>query len=230
LLILHAEKVMKKLIIVILIMLSSVTTHAQNGDIGLFAGSAYYTGDLNPGTPFKNSLPAFGAFYRYNFNNRLAIKAGYMGTTLQSDDFQGRGITFHTKLNEISAQVEVNFAEFGIGTNEKRLSPYIFGGVGYTWFTARRDSTDINPTSIQANITSFPFGLGIKYTPVENLSLGLEWGLRKTLGKQADKIDNVYEPGIRISNAKDWYAFAGLWISFRLNFFKSERCEELKIH
>jgi opacity protein-like surface antigen len=218
---------MKKLIIVILIILASGATYAQSGDIGLFAGSSYYTGDLNPGTPFKDSSPAFGAFYRYIFNNRLALKAGYTGTTLKSDDFQGRGITFKTKLNEISAQLEVNFTEFGFGVNEKRLSPYIFGGVGYTWFTARRDSTGINPTSIQANVKSFPFGLGIKYMPVENLSVGLEWGLRKNFGKQADKIDNVYQPGIRISSANDWYAFAGFWISFRLNFLKGERCEEL---
>ena len=222
---------MKKLIIVFLVMLSSIAIYAQNGDIGLFAGSSYYTGDLNPGTPFNDCLPAFGAFYRYNFNNRLAIKAGYIGTTLQSFDFQiDRGLSFSTKLNEISAQLEVNFAEFGIGVNEKRLSPYIFGGVGYTWFTARRDSIGINPKSIQANITSVPFGLGLKYTPVENLSIGLEWGYRKNFGQQADKIDNVYEPGVRISNAKDFYAFAGFWISFKLNFLKGERCEELNKH
>jgi len=221
---------MKKLIIVILIILSFGATYAQSGDIGLFAGSSYYTGDLNPGTPFKNSMPAFGAFYRYNFNNRIAIKAGYTGTTLQSDDFQGRGITFHTKLNEISAQLEVNFAEFGMEPNEKRLSPYLFGGIGYTWFTARKDSMGFKSDPIQHNITSFPFGLGIKYMPVENLSIGLEWGLRKNLGRQADKIDNVYEPGIRISSANDWYAFAGFWISFRLNFLRGERCEELNRH
>jgi hypothetical protein len=230
LLILQAEKVMKKLITIILIMLCSVATYAQNGDIGLFAGSAYYTGDLNPGTPFKNSTPAFGAFYRYIFNNRLALKAGYTGTTLKSNDFQGRGLSFKTKLNELSAQLEVNFSEFGMSPGENRLSPYIFGGIGYSWFTARADSAGFKKDPLQTNITSFPFGLGIKYMPVENLSVGLEWGLRKTTGKEADRIDNVYEPGVRVSNAKDWYAFAGLWISFRLNFFKGERCEELQRH
>lgn len=221
---------MRKLIIAILSILCSNAIFAQNGDIGLFAGSSYYTGDLNPGTPFKNSSPAFGAFYRYIFNNRLAIKAGYTGTRLKSDDFQGRGISFKTNLNEIAAQLEVNFTEFGFQANEKRLSPYIFGGVGYTWFTAQRDSLGLRSEPIQHNITSFPFGMGIKYMPVENLSVGLEWGLRKNLGKQADKIDYVYEPGIRISSAKDWYAFAGFWISFRLNFLKGERCEELNRH
>jgi opacity protein-like surface antigen len=220
---------MKKLIIAFLIILSSVATYAQNGDVGLFAGSSYYTGDLNPGTPFKNSLPAFGAFYRYLFNNRLAIKAGYSTTTLQSNDFQiGRGLSFRTKLNEISAQLEVNFAQFGIGPNEKQVSPYIFGGIGHTWFTARKDSAGLKEDPLQTDVTSFPFGLGVKFMPVENVSIGLEWGLRKTVGRNADKIDLVYEPGVRISNANDWYAFAGFWISFRLNFFNGERCEELR--
>jgi opacity protein-like surface antigen len=223
---------MKKLIIAILIMLSSIATYAQNGDIGLFAGSSYYTGDLNPGTPFKNSLPAFGAFYRYIFNNRLAIKVGYSTTTLQSNDFQiGRELSFSTKLNEISAQLEVNFAEFGIGPNEKQVSPYFFGGIGHSWFTARKYNAVLSKgDTLQADVTSFPFGLGVKFMPVENVSIGLEWGLRKTAGRNADKIDNVFEPGVRISNANDWYAFAGFWISFRFNFFKGERCEELTKH
>ena len=220
---------MKKLITVFLIMLSSIATYAQNGDVGLFAGSSYYTGDLNPGSPFKNSLPAFGAFYRYIFTNRLALKAGYTGTNLQSTDFQGRGLSFKTKLNELSAQLEVSFAEFGIEAGQKRLTPYIFGGVGYTWFTAKKDSMGFRSDPIQTNVTSFPFGLGIKFIPVENMSIGLEWGLRKTTGNNADKIDNVYEPGVRVSNAKigmrlQVFGFHSGSISSRQNAAKSSVC------
>ena len=221
---------MKKLITVFLITLSTIATYAQNGDVGLFAGASYYNGDLNPGTPFKKSLPAIGAFYRYIFNDRFALKAGYTGTKLQSNDFQNRGLTFKTNLNEISAQFEINFYQFGISARENRLSPYMFGGIGYTWFTARKDSARITNSTIATNITSFPFGLGLKYNPVENVTIGMEWGMRKTTGQDADKIDNVFEPGVRVSNAKDWYAFAGLWVSVRLNFFNAERCEELTRH
>jgi opacity protein-like surface antigen len=221
---------MKKLITVFLIILSSIATYAQSGDVGLFAGSSYYTGDLNPGVPFKKSLPAFGALYRYNFTDRLALKMGYTATTLKADDYQNRGLSFNTKLNELSAQFEVNFTEFGFNINENKLSPYIFGGIGYTWVKVNGYSYGTELSSFTTNLTSFPFGLGIKYNPIENVNLGLEWGLRKTAGKDADKIDNVYEPGTRVSSANDWYAFAGLWISVKLNFFKSERCEELTMH
>ena len=220
---------MKKLTTVILIMLSSIALYAQKNDVGIFAGSSYYTGDLNPGTPFKDISPAIGAFYRHNFTNRLAIRAGFTTTNLKGNDFQNRGLSFKTKLNELSAQFEVNFYEFGIDGEDNRLSPYIFGGLGKSWYRVKEFSgAKVDEPS--HSITNFPFGIGIKYNPIENVSIGLEWGLRKTFGKQADKIDNVYEPGIRISSANDWYAFAGFWISFRLNFLKGERCEELNRH
>ena len=221
---------MKNLITVILFMLSTVVTYAQKNDLGLFAGSSYYTGDLNPGKPFNRSLPAFGAFYRYNFTNRLAIKAGYTTTKLQSDDFKkDRRLSFKTNLSEVSAQFEVNFYEFRIDGEENRISPYIFGGFGEAFYKVK-ESTNLNADKRTKTITSFPFGLGIKYNPIENVSVGLEWGLRKTEGTDADKIDAVYEPGVRVSTANDWYAFAGLLISVRLNFFQSDRCEELTGH
>ena len=216
---------MKKLITVILIMLSSIAVYAQKNDVGIFAGSSYYTGDLNPGTPFKNISPAIGAFYRHNFTNRLAIKVGYTTTKLKSDDFQrNRDLSFKTNLNEVSAQFEVNFYEFGIDGEDNRVSPYIFGGMGNSWFRVIKGDGKLH------SIANFPFGVGIKYNPIENVSVGLEWGLRKTTGSDADKIDNVYNPGERISDATDWYAFAGLCISIRLNFSQSERCEELWKH
>ena len=221
---------MKKLSIVMLIMLSSIAMYAQNNDIGLFAGGSYYTGDLNPDKQFNQCLPAFGAFFRHNFTKRLAIKAGYTTTKLQSNDFQNlRRLSFKSNLNELSAQFEVNFYDFSIDGDENCLSPYIFAGMGQAWFKVK----EFNGTSSsqpQLGITSFPFGIGIKYNPIENVSVGLEWGLRKTIGKNADKIDHVDEVGIRISNATDWYTFAGLLISIRLNFFQSDRCEELQMH
>lgn len=221
---------MKKLITAILIMLSPIAMYAQKNDVGIFAGSSYYTGDLNPGTPFKNTLPAIGAFYRHNFTNRLAIRAGYTTTTLKGNDFQNRSFSFKTNLNEVSAQLEVNFYEFGIDREDNLLTPYIFGGMGNSWFKVKEFSGTKVKSPITQRITNFPLGIGIKYNPIENVSVGLEWGLRKTTGVYADKIDFVYQPGDRISDATDWYAFAGLCISIRLNFFQSDRCEELWRH
>ncbi len=257
---------MKKLLTAILILLFSVATFAQRSDVGLFIGSSYYTGDINPGKPFNEPLPAYGILYRYNFNPRIAIKTGLTFTKLQGADyitkFQiDRNLGFNTKLVEGSAQLEVSFYEFKVDGDNHPITPYLFGGIGYSSFkitqsnnyfvtmksgdvmdntdhvisdnaTYKKDITDNPQDNIDKSlpVVTIPFGLGIKYNPFNNVSLGLEWGLRKTLGKNGDKMDNVYQQGIRVSSANDWYAFAGFWISIRLNMFNGYGCEEFRKH
>lgn len=257
---------MKKLITAILILLFSGAAFAQQSDVGLFIGSSYYTGDLNPGKPFYKPLPAYGALYRYNFNPRIALKAGLTVTQLQTSDYitkfqTGRGLFFNSKLVEGSVQLEVNFYDFKVDGENHPISPYLFAGIGYSSFKITKsnnpyvtlasgdvqDNTNnvallnqdsknpvINDPQNNINtslpLPNFPFGLGIKYSPFTNISMGLEWGLRKPFGKNADKLDNVYQQGIRVSSANDWYAFAGFWVVIRLNMFNSNNCEEFKRH
>ncbi|NWJ49282.1 MAG: outer membrane beta-barrel protein [Bacteroidetes bacterium] len=253
---------MKKLITAILILLFSGAAFAQRSDVGIFIGSSYYTGDLNPGKPFNKPLPAYGALYRYNFNPRIAIKAGLTFTQFQGADkfskFQpDRGLYFNSTLVEGSAQLEVSFYEFKVDGDDHSISPYIFAGIGYSSFKvsnsnnpyvtlASGDIQDVTTFTVdpknpivdnpQDNVNkslplpNIPFGLGIKYNPFENVSMGLEWGLRKPFGKNADKLDNVYQQGIRVSTANDWYAFAGFWIAIRLNIFNNNSCDEFKRH
>jgi len=235
---------MKKLLTAILILLFSVATFAQRSDVGLFIGSSYYTGDINPGKPFNEPLPAYGALYRYNFNPRIAIKVGLTFTQLQGSDqltkFQpDRHLWFNTNLVEGSAQLEVSFYEFKVDGDNHPITPYLFGGIGFTSFKITKSNNDyitLDKDTAQNNIgkkltlPTIPFGLGIKYNPFNNVSMGLEWGLRKTLGKNGDKMDNVYQQGIRVSSANDWYAFAGFWISIRLNMFNGYSCEEFRRH
>lgn len=91
---------------------------------------------------------------------------------------------------------------------------------------------------------SFPFGLGIKVNFLKRFSFGAEWGLRKTF---TDYIDDVstkyYDPDLLTINrsavaaelsdrseikhikdsqrgnstTKDWYSFAGIWLTFKLS-------------
>ena len=253
---------MKKLIIAILILLFSGAAFAQRSDVGIFIGSSYYTGDLNPGKPFNKPLPAYGALYRFNFNPRVAIKAGLTVTQLQASDYitkfqPERGLFFNSNLVEGSAQLEISFYEFKVDGDTHPISPYLFAGIGYSSFKIKKsnntfvtlatgDVKDFNSLTSdpknpivndpQNNINTslplpnIPFGLGIKYNPFTNISMGLEWGLRKPFGKNADKLDNVYQQGIRVSSANDWYAFAGFWIAIRLNMFNNNSCDEFKRH
>jgi opacity protein-like surface antigen len=228
---------MKKLITVILVLLVTITVFAQRSEVGLFGGASYYNGDVNPGKPFELSKPAYGVFYRYNFDTRLAVKLGYTKGDLQgrktfiepdasvTPPVPGSSSSFKTSINELSAQFEVNFYDFSIDGDEHRVSPYIFGGVGLTSSKVKEsiingtENTDFKDR--QSSFVSFPFGLGVKFCPFRNVTTGFEWGMRKTT---TDKLDGVYTDPYRVSASNDWYSFAGIWISFRLNFFNIDRC------
>lgn len=245
---------MRTLITVILFLFLTFSAFAQRSEVGLFGGASYYNGDLNPGTPFNLShQPSYGLYYRYNFDSRLAIKIGYTKGELQDSKIfteatdgapatsttlaiPASSISFKTPISELSAQFEVNFYDFSIDGDENRVSPYIFGGVGFLNYNGTVTYNNFNslPTSIYpkdgANIIkknialSFPFGIGVKYCPFPNVTTGLEWGMRKTT---SDKLDGVYTDPYRVSAANDWYSFVGFSISFRIN-FSSDRCDFYK--
>jgi len=234
---------MKKLIAVILVLFVTFSVSAQRREVGLFGGASYYNGDINPNNQFElfKKPFAYGLFYRYNFDSRLAIKLGYTKGELQGDkifteDIPVQDVSFNTKINELSAQFEVNFYDFSIDGDENRISPYIFGEMGLTFYngTTTYEISSLptvvtrpptfpmqNANTINGYCVSFPFGVGVKFCPFKNVTTGLEWGMRKTT---TDKLDGVYTDPYRVSAANDWYSFAGFWISFRINFFNSERC------
>lgn len=91
---------------------------------------------------------------------------------------------------------------------------------------------------------SFPFGLGVKFNFLRNFSFGAEWGMRKTFTDYIDDVSTTYydletlalqrsEPTAQLadpsvvkhqigsgrgnSTTKDWYSFAGIWLTFKLS-------------
>ena len=223
-----------KLLMIFFILFVTFTVSAQRSEVGLFGGSSFYNGDINPINHFRLSKPqfAYGLFYRHNFDSRLAMKLSYTQGTLKDDDLSSnfqpvRYISFTTLINELSAQFEVNFFDFSIDGENNRITPYIFGGVGLTAINV------VNLTNVyipgitdskygdNTTIASFPIGVGVKYCPVSNMALGFEWGIRKT---NSSRLDGVHTDPYRSSAENDWYSFAGFSISFNLNILKSERC------
>jgi opacity protein-like surface antigen len=240
---------MKKLFTIILFLLVTVNVSAQQFEAGLFGGGTYYNGDLNTNIHLKPfNKPDYGGFCRYNIDQRMAIKLGYMKGTIEGEKMfpSDPGIaiesttpasfftkSFETSINELSAQFEINFHNFSIDGEENRISPYVLVGVGLTLFKVEKDitiPTPIIPSPKLQNGTTvnFPIGVGVKFCPGRNITTGFECGVRKTF---CNKLDNVF-PDIEIpaslpylvSTTNDWYAFAGIWVSFRLNFSKFNRC------
>lgn len=101
------------------------------------------------------------------------------------------------------------------------------------------------------------FGFGIKYSLTDRLGLGLEWGLRKTFTDYLDDISENYyidfttipdlndigapeylsdpsptkhSPGMQRGNPQnnDWYAFAGLTITYRFRLGEKTTCRDFE--
>ncbi len=186
-------------------------------EVGLFLGGSYYIGDLNPTRHFDQfTKPAGGVVFRYNFNPRLAARGNFLlGTIEAHDEFspaagqQQRNLSFQSQITEISGQLEFNFLKYQIGDEKDRFTPYIFGGlagfkfdpqgqVNDEWFSLHSLSTEGQglPGGVKKTYKLFqismPFGVGIKLNVAKNMSLGLEWGMRKTFTDYLDDVSTRY--------------------------------------
>lgn len=58
----------------ILLSLSLPGFSQPGGEFGIIGGGSYYLGDYNPTKHFNSTQTYWGGFYRYNFNDRFALR------------------------------------------------------------------------------------------------------------------------------------------------------------
>ncbi|MDQ3047493.1 MAG: DUF6089 family protein [Bacteroidota bacterium] len=195
----------------------------KSAEIGIFLGGSYYIGDLNPIKHFNQfTKPAAGIVFRYNFNYRLAGRVNVlMGTLEAHDEFsnsgsqQQRNLSFKSQLTEFSAQLEFNFLDYQIGNDKRKFSPYIFfglagfrfnpqGQLNNNWVALQPLGTEgqglpggASKKKYKLMQISIPFGLGIKTNLSRNISLAVEWGMRKTFTDYLDDVSKkYYDPAV----------------------------------
>jgi opacity protein-like surface antigen len=199
--------------------LSSVSW-AQRTEIGVGVGGFNYRGDISPAFQFKFFKPGGSVFFRYNPSAALSLRAelagGIIGATdaKSTDPFQlQRNKSFRTRMVEGSAVAEYNFLNFEDRRFAVNWSPYVFGGLGYTFFS-------VSPNTGIPKNTSFvlPYGVGIKYQIKRPWNIGLEYGTRKTF---TDYLDNLGPEPMAQSQAesgnhavKDTYFYVRLSVSY----------------
>lgn len=205
------------IIILLILLLSICSAKAQTKkEGGFFLGTSYYLGDINPTRQFYDPSPSLGGLFKFYLNNRHCLRFScYYGQFRGSDrDFsneyqQVRNKSFSATLLDINAIYEFDFLPFKYDPRIKAISPFLFGGVGYDF--PIRTQYAIGPHF------SIPFGMGVKYMISRKVTIGSEWSFRKTF---QDNIDGVVSPGGSSENSllsnKDWYSFAGFFITFRL--------------
>lgn len=210
-------------ILMLLLLCSGITFAQRNANIGLFAGTAYYMGDINPNRHFYRPALSFGGIYRYNVNTRYAVRLSAYYANLSGSDLDFPGIlhpdrpvspaTFHTSLLDAALQIEYNFLPYTPNLGKWAYTPYISTGISGTLITG----TDTDA----GNFMSFPFGVGMKVNLTSRMSAGAEWSFRKTF---SDNIDGLENPSGTTSfmHNNDWYSFVGVFITFKFFNFATE--------
>lgn len=201
--------------------------YAQKHDVGLGLGAANYTGDLVRHYSLRTHRPAGWAFYRYNVNNAVSLRGSVslgrlaVGDDPEYDAFAARrNREIKTILGEVAATVEYNFLDYKDPKSLVRWSPYFFGGVAL--FMNKGISRGERSADFRSLQPSIPVGIGFKYRITPYLTLGYEWGARKTF---FDYIDNTGElirsetggqKNYQYGNihSKDWYYFTGFTLSY----------------
>lgn len=185
-------------------------------DIGVFLGGAYYMGDLNS-RHFFMTQPGLGVFYRFNYNYRLGFRAGFNFGSVMADDAQTdnpdqieRNLNFKSKMQELYAQAEFNFWEYRVGHTDFIFAPYVFAGLAVMHFdpmanydnqwielhglSTEGQKTSLNPKQKQYSLyqPTIPFGLGFKLSVSKMITIGFEWGPRKTFTDYLDDVSGKY--------------------------------------
>jgi opacity protein-like surface antigen len=203
--------------LLLLNLLSSGVAFAQrNANFGVFAGTAYYLGDINPNRHFYNPTLSLGALYRYNINTRYALRGNAYYTRLSGSDLDFPEILhpdrpyspagFNTSLLDLAIQVEFNFLPFTPNVGNWAYTPYIATGIAGGLILGSDVGT--------SNFLSFPLSAGLKVNLTSRISAGAEWSFRKTFSDNLDGLENpsgVYS----ILHNNDWYSVLGVFITFK---------------
>lgn len=270
--------------IAILFIISVQIIKAQDmyrNEIGFMIGGSYYNGDLNPNKHFLQTKMAGGLIYRYNITPRWTFKVSALLGWLEASDMISkanveRNLSFNTYIFDFSPQIEFNFLQYILGHKKHFISPYIFVGASVFNFNPRTkydgkwqylhdlgtegQGTTLTGKNNPYSLTSIaiPFGIGLKISPARFLSLGLEWGIRKTFTDYIDDVSTSYPDPVVLaaengelaallsdrsltdagnhvglargnSKTKDWYVFTGLTATFRIK-SKTKKCDAYKQH
>ncbi len=189
---------MRRFILSIIITLSALTAKAQSDpeylmEIGGGVGMMNYLGDFN-GSLTGNMQPMGAILLRRIFNPYMGLRLQAAYGTLKGSsadvktyypDMQDKAYEFSNKAVDAGLVFEYNMWPYGTGRDyrgAKRLTPYIFGGLGATY-------TKTNDKSVVT--ANLPLGIGVKYKIGDRMNLGVQWAAHFSL---SDELDGKKDP------------------------------------
>lgn len=205
---------MRRIALCALAYLLMLQSNAQSLHVGVLAGISNYQGDLTDKIFIRHTAKAAaGLAVTYELTEHWSLRGGFLFTKVAGNDkynskqyLQARGLDFATSIAEISVVGE--YATFNL--DEKRWTPYMFGGVALFHFNPYTFNEDTKlylkqlstegqgltgyPQSKPYPLTqvALPFGGGFRYAVNDNVRVGLELGVRKLFTDHLDDVSGSY--------------------------------------
>lgn len=203
---------------------------------GIVFGTTNYSGDLAAkNVQVSETHLGYGAFARYFFSTRFAMKVQLLAGAISGDDAHAkdpdvkmRSFRFGADILELAAIGEWYplglYRYSDVGVHRFFVAPYLYLGFGaaftgskveYYGALADFDRVTATPLPEFAERQRFilaPAGLGVRTRLNETIMLGLEAGARPVF---SDKLDGVSLNGN--PKKKDWYYFGGASVAFALS-------------
>ncbi len=238
---------MKKLLLVFVTVFITVSGYAQKtADIGIWGGSSALWSDMDQSSPFQTFNLNYGAYFRYNLNARIGVRAMFLHGKFANEGLvENAEWSFDKNVEDFTVQAEINYLRYILGSKKMKFSPYVTFGLGMAYFNyffrpleiavfnstypwleknALGDVQD-NGSEEAVAVPTIPFGMGVKFTLGERLGVGVEYQMRKYM---SDKLDDLDDPlshrnstGELIiyndgSHNNDWGAYLGVHLTYKI--------------
>ena len=204
---------MKGFSLLVLFIALSFAGYSQKGyELGGMIGISNYIGDINPNFSLKTPGLSICGLGRYNFNNRISIRADLAAgrligkDNLSENNFQqARNLSFRTDYLDGSLDFEFNFLPLVHGSRDKYFTPYVFAGLAFmyynpkanldgTWYALRPLGTEGQVKGAEyAQITAgLTYGMGVKVDLSYEWSVNVELSVRQVGTDYLDDVSTVY--------------------------------------
>lgn len=242
-------------------------TAKSRTELGFLVGGSHYFGDLNQEKHLRFTSPAAQFLYRHNLHSRLTIRTNIgigrvYGYDSKSSDpvIQNRNLNFSSIIVEAATGLEFHYLNYQVGHRKYMFTHYILAQAGLfymnpktkyngVWYNLRDVGTEGQGTNLTTQKRysliqmAIPLGLGIKISPSDRISFGIEYGIRMTFTDYIDDVkSNTYvlkkrmhdenspiaaelsnrsldqnDYGVRgNSNTRDWYSFFGITMTIQI--------------
>jgi hypothetical protein len=208
---------MKNCILLLILISFSNVALGQMYEVGISVGGSNYVGDIGRTSYVYPNKIAGAAFFKYNKNPRMALRATYSYLPIEANDLDAdtdfrrdRGLNFKNTINELAVGLEYNFYEYDLSTPGKTWTPYILlelAAFNYQYITSEPQPDQYEYNS--KNSFAIPFGVGFKSKLSGSFAFALETKFRYTF---EDDLDYNNEKIAKLNfggTGNDWYMFTG---------------------